>query len=189
MSSNIKLPWLQMRTVADAVVHKLQPACHRIEVAGSLRRMQELVGDIEIVAIPRMDIDLFGNPLDTSEVDWLLKTWPLKSHSCLSGVEWHKNGQKYKQFSFAGSSGYSYKIDLFLQPDPATWAVNFLLRTGNADFSHRMVTPKAFGGYKPDGYEVRDARVWRGGVAVDVLDEGDIFDLWGMKFIAPKDRV
>lgn len=180
MSNNIKLPWQQMRSVASGVIRRLEPACHRIEVAGSLRRMCDEVGDVEIIAIPRMDIDLFGNELDTSEVDHLLATWP---------VTMHKNGGKYKQFSFVGSTGYTYKIDLFLQPDPATWGVNMLLRTGSAQFSHKMVSPKWQGGYKPDGLEVKDARVWRDGVTLATPEEWNVFELWGMKYIEPRDRV
>ena len=179
MSNNVKVPWLQARTVAQALINKLEPACHRIKIAGSLRRRMELVGDIELVAIPRMDIDLFGSPLDTSDLDRLLAECP---------VTMHKNGAKYKQFSFTGTSGYTYKVDLFLQPDPATWGVNFMLRTGSAQFSHRMVTPKWQGGYKPDELEVKDARVWRAGLALDTPEEEAVFDLWGMKFVKPEAR-
>jgi DNA polymerase/3'-5' exonuclease PolX len=180
VSNNIPVPWAQARSVASALEHYLSPACHRIEVAGSLRRMKPMVRDIELVAIPKMDIDLFGNPLETSYIDSILDDKP---------VTFHKKGRKYWQFSFVGTSGYEYTVDLFLQPDPATWAVNYLLRTGSSDFSHRMVTAKSFGGHKPDGYEVRDARVWSDGVALDLADEQDIFDLWGMEFVKPKDRI
>ncbi|MCC6454465.1 MAG: hypothetical protein IT328_05940 [Caldilineaceae bacterium] len=180
MSATDKRPYAQMLTIARGIVERLQPACHRIEIAGSLRRKRPLVGDIEIVAVPILHTNLFGEPLDTSEVDQLLSHLP---------ITLHKNGAKYKQLSFFGSLGNVYTVDLFLQPDPATWAVNFLLRTGSADFSHKMVTPKSQGGYKPDGYLVRDARVWHNGAAIDTPEERAIFTLWGMDYIEPEDRV
>lgn len=179
MSNNIPMPWLQMRTMAGAVAHYLEPYCHRVEVAGSLRRMKPMVRDIELVAIPKMDIDLFGNPLETSAIDYAFDGKP---------VTFIKKGQKYWQFKIVGSTGYEYTVDLFLQPDPATFGVNMLLRTGSSDFSHRMVTPKSSGGYKPNGLEVRDARVWRNGVALETPEEKDVFVLWGMEYIEPKSR-
>lgn len=179
MSNNWKMPWAQARSVAGALVHYLAPACTRIEIAGSLRRMRPMVGDIELVAIPKMDIDLFGNPLETSHIDSILDGKP---------VEFHKRGRKYWQFSFDGTSGNRYVVDLFLQPDPRTWPVNFLLRTGSAEFSHRMVTAKSQGGYKPDGYEVRKARVWQAGKALELAEEAEIFELWGMAYVEPRDR-
>lgn len=180
MSNNIPVPWLQARTVAGALVHYLEPACHRVAVAGSLRRMKPMVRDIEIVAVPKMDIDLFGNPLETSYIDSILDNRP---------VTFIKKGRKYWQFCFVGTSGYEYIVDLFLQPDPATWGINMLLRTGSADFSHKMVTARSMGGYKPDGLEVRDARVWRDGVALDTPEERAVFDLWGMGYVEPRERV
>lgn len=180
MSEVEKRPWLQMYTIAEAVVAKLRPACHRIEIAGSLRRRKSMVGDIEIVAIPIRHTDLFGEPVDRSLVDDELGKWP---------IQLHLNGQKLKKFSFEGTSGQTYTIDLFLQPDPATWGVNYLLRTGSPEFSKRMVTPKMHGGYKPDGFEIDKARVWRNGVALATPDEECIFDLWGMCYVDPEDRI
>ncbi len=38
--------------VAEHIVGALRPVCHRIEIAGSIRRKKEMVGDIEILYIP-----------------------------------------------------------------------------------------------------------------------------------------
>ncbi len=63
-----------------------------------------------------------------------------------------------------------------------------MLRTGSKEFAHKMVTPKWQGGFKPDGLQVRDARVWRDGVALDTPEEIQVFDLWQMEFIPPEMR-
>lgn len=179
MSEVAKRPYAQVAHVAHYLVAAMHSACHRIEIAGSLRRKKERVGDIEIVAIPVLHANLIGEPLETSAVDDLLARWP---------VTLHKNGPKYKAFSFEWQHGWTFHVDLFLQPDPATWGYNFLVRTGPADFSHRMVTPKRSGGLKPDGIEVREARIYRYGQLLDTPEEQDVFDVWGMTYIPPEKR-
>lgn len=56
-------------------------------MAGSIRRQKEMIGDIEIVAIPTSITDLFGEPTGNQEIDNLLISWP---------ITLIKNGQKYK---------------------------------------------------------------------------------------------
>lgn len=80
------------------------------------------------------------------------------------------------------------QVDLFLQPDPATWGVNMLLRTGSAEFSRKMVTKRSQHGFMPDCYQVRDARVWAGAKLLDTPEEADIFALWGMDYVLPPQR-
>lgn len=179
MSERPKQPFKTMMEAARLLVAKLQPACERIEIAGSLRRQRPLVSDIELVAIPKPILNLIGEPTEWTEVDNLLDTLP---------VTFTKRGRKYQQFWFDGSI-LPFYVDLFLQPDPATWPVNFLLRTGSSEFSKRMVTSVAFGGHKPDAYEIKDARVWLRGAPLDLTEEIEIFDLWRMDWIEPKDRL
>lgn len=180
MSDTIKRPYEHMSKVASGLVERLRPACQRIEIAGSIRRHKPLCGDIELVLTPIPLTNLFGEPTGTTEVDVLLSAWP---------VTFVKNGQKYKQITFVGKSGEPYTVDLFIQPDPATWGINYLIRTGSADFSHKMVTKRTLGGLMPDEYMVRDARVWRNGATVDTPEEQDIFALWKLDFIQPEQRV
>lgn len=179
MSNSEKRPYAAMRAFADRLVAKLAPACERIEIAGSLRRQCEFVSDIELVAIPKCIPNLLGEPTTVTEVDLLLATLP---------VTLVKNGPKQKQFTFDDAYGRLVQVDLFLQPDPATWGVNYLIRTGNAAFSHRMVTPRLHGGYKPNQYQIKDARVWHNGTAIDTQEEEAVFELWAMSYIEPQDR-
>ncbi len=41
--------------IVAAIVAGLAPVCTRIQVAGSVRRRKDVVGDIELVAIPRYE--------------------------------------------------------------------------------------------------------------------------------------
>lgn len=179
MSEHPKRPYAEMMYCAELLVSKLAPACTRIEIAGSLRRQKPLVSDIELVAIPIPVPNLLGEPTEETEVDRLLDSLP---------VTFTKRGRKYQQFCFDGTQAPFY-VDLFLQPDPATWGVNFLLRTGSANFSHFFVTPTWQGGCKPDGFEVKDARIWRNGNVIPTPEEIDAFDAFGLLYVEPRDRV
>lgn len=178
MSEAIKRPYKQMQAIAAGLVERMRPACQRIEIAGSIRRQKDMIGDIELVAVPKYMPDLFGEPTTISDLDALLLTWP---------ITFVKNGPKYKQFIFAGNSGEQYTVDLFL-PSPETWGVIYMIRTGSAEFAARMVTRKEKGGLMPNGLSVADGRVWLNGAALNLADEGDLFDMWGMDFVEPKDR-
>jgi DNA polymerase/3'-5' exonuclease PolX len=121
-----KRPYAQVMPIAEKLVERLSPACCRIEIAGSLRREKAMIGDIEIVAVPIIERDLLGEPTGISAIDYLFIGWQ---------VRLTKNGSKQKQFMMTTKRGEEYQVDLFLQPDPATWGVNFLLRTGHRNFS------------------------------------------------------
>ncbi len=164
----------QAMNVAQSLMAELAPLCERIAVAGSLRRMRPEVGDIELVAIAKPVLDLFGEPAGGCQItDWL--TW--------QGIKPTKNGERYKQFEYGG-----YQVDLFLaQPD--NWGLIYMIRTGSGDFSKKMMTLKAWGGYLPQGLKVDDGRLWRSGAAIAVPSEDALFGLWGMDFIPPQARI
>jgi DNA polymerase/3'-5' exonuclease PolX len=60
MSNGEKIQRWQAMTVANTMMARLAGVCDRVEIAGSLRRCKEMVGDIEIVCIPRLQADLLG---------------------------------------------------------------------------------------------------------------------------------
>lgn len=193
MSSNTKLPYRQVMPLAEKLVERLAPACVRIEIAGSLRRQCPYVGDIELVAIPKFVRPVLGQtPVECwgwSELDHLLaKLESAKQIDILKGGKLRGRDRKYTQFAFVSNAGQQYTVDLFLQPDPATWGVNLMIRTGSQDFSRRMVTPKAKGGWMPNEFNVADARVWLGPDAVTTPEERTVFELWGMAYVRPEER-
>lgn len=188
MSDTPKRPYRQVRAVADKVLERFAPGCTRIALAGSLRREKPLIGDIEIVAIPRFERPTLGAQCGWSEVDKLLAQFEASGGLHIrKGAKNRGHERKYVQFTFTVNAGL-YVVDLFLQPDPATWGCNYLVRTGSAEFSQRMVTPQSQGGYKPAGFAIEGARVWQDGVALDTPDEEDIFALWDMDPVDPKER-
>lgn len=170
-----KIPLGTALEVAGQLVDQLTDACKRIEVAGSIRRCRLEVGDLEIVAIPT--VELYG----------LTDSW------LSSGVIRHTDpkrwGARLRSFRLAVKGlEDDVQVDLFLQPDPATWGVNMMIRTGSAEFSRKMVTKRSAGGFMPDGYQVRDARVWAGARLLETPEEQTVFDLWGMDYVLPPQR-
>jgi DNA polymerase/3'-5' exonuclease PolX len=135
-----------------------------------------MVGDIELVAVPRLQVNLFGEPQpdEPTELDAFLLA---------RGVQFTKNGAKYKQFKYQ-----AFAVDLFLQPDAATWGMNYTIRTGSADFTKWLVTKRSAGGAMPEGVRCSDARLWHGGQALDTPEEEDVFLALGLDFVPPPER-
>lgn len=166
--------------LAAQLIERLSPACQRIRIAGSLRRRENAIGDIEIVAIPAFDqtTDMFGNPVDRASrldaaLDQLVAWGTLQP-----GI---KAGSRYRQYI---APCYDIPIDLFIT-DPDRWGVVFTLRTGSADFSKWLVSPRSKGGAKPDHLQIHDGRVWSLGITLDTPEERDFFQALDLRWIPP----
>lgn len=180
----IGLSLFPARKLADKIVKVLAPACERIEIAGSIRRQKPVVGDIEIVCVPIMDVktNLFNEVV--SEEPLLLNRLLADLLSSKRILPPTKNGEKFKQFGVPAVEGLT--VDLFITT-PEKWGVIFAIRTGGADFSRKMVTKKQYGGYLPDSLVVSEGRVYRGGIALPTPEESDFFDILG-EWVPPQDR-
>ena len=178
MSEGLRTPYKTALETAEIVVRQLRPMCERIEIAGSLRRKKADVGDIELVCIPRPSADLLGD-LYISDSGIMLALSKM-------GISWlmiKKNGQHFKQLIFKGIS-----IDLFLTTT-AQWGIIFMIRTGSADFSHRMVTPRSQGGLMPSNLRVKDGLLWEDENCLQTPEEEDVFRIFGMNWIEPENRI
>lgn len=146
--------------VTEALVDHLRPACARIEIAGSIRRLKPEVKDIEIICIPdlapvKRPMLEFGKPvprLFETQLDQLLDT--MATDGAILRL---KDGPRFKKLNlkYAG-----IVVDLFLNIAPSEWGVQKVIRTGPEDFSHWVVTQKKRGGALPNGYFVKHQVVW-----------------------------
>ncbi len=71
MSDGKKHDYAVAIKVANELVAILEPFCERVQIAGSLRRKKQLVGDIELLFIPRIETrqaDMFTvEPMDVAD--------------------------------------------------------------------------------------------------------------------------
>lgn len=173
-NSRLRLTYHEAMEKANPIVAGIKPYCERVEIAGSLRRKCETVGDIEIVCIPRQEqvIDMFGLVAG--------------QRSALDGIAWPwtliRGGDKYKQYDIGACN-----LDLFITT-PQQWGVIFTLRTGSAEFSHKLVTKRQQGGLCPAYLSFRDGRIWNNGQAIDTPEERDVFEALGLAWIEPEER-
>ena len=171
----------QAETIAQQWLTRLAPHCERIEIAGGVRRRKAEPHDIELLAIPKLIVrfDMFGNHGETiSDLEAFLAS--LVNDGFCKPI---KNGPKYKQLALPEG----INLDLFIVR-PETWAVQFVIRTGPADFSHWLVTPRKHGGAMPSNCKVQDGQVWQNGKALEFAEERDFLEFLGLGWIEPQSR-
>jgi DNA polymerase/3'-5' exonuclease PolX len=152
--------------IAERIKALLEPHCIRIEIAGSVRRQRPEVKDIEIVAIPKpYDIGLLECGIATVVNQWEKVRGELPC--------------KYTQRILPEGIA----LDLFFAT-PDNWGLIYAIRTGSADFSHRVLAT----GWVKNGYKSKDGRLYRNDVPVPVPEERDLFELAGVAWTKPQDR-
>jgi DNA polymerase/3'-5' exonuclease PolX len=164
---------------ADELLAILAPACERIEIAGGVRRHKAECHDIELVAIPRFIplLDIFGqvagyrNLLNERVEDLRLVL--------------DKNGDRYKKIIYTEE----LNCDLFIVLPPAQWGVIFTIRTGSADFSHRIVTARKYGGCMPSDCTCKNGAIHdKYGRIIPMPEEMDFLNFLGLGWIEPEKR-
>jgi DNA polymerase/3'-5' exonuclease PolX len=168
--------------IASALILDLLPVCERIQVAGSVRRRQETVGDIELVAIPRYEpAGLFGDQCTNA----------LWAHLHASGAYHFTKGDHVggHYYQLALTAHPDLHVDVFLaQPD--NWGLTLLVRTGSTAFSMAILERRkrlhGLGREQPGS--VRGRLMTRGGQVVPTPEEETIFHLLGMEPVAPERR-
>ncbi len=182
-----------VKHLAEYLVLNLQESCARIEPAGSFRRQKAECGDLEIVCIPTPGAPRpeFGQKrIFSSHLD--LALYRLECEERLGSRL--KDGEKYKQIviraeRFGIQTPELFKLDLFIvRPD--TWGVQFAIRTGPADFSHKFVTKRSLGGWLPDRLKVEEGllRENQAGTIIPTPEERDFFNALEMPWIEPAER-
>ncbi len=170
------MEYKQAFEIAARLVEHLQPYCERVEIAGSVRRKRPEVKDIEIVALPCLQIgtNLFGEAVQTYDL--------IDGATGLG--RFIKNGPKYKQIYLPEG----VMLDLFCVIPPAQWGYLFAIRTGPAAFSKRLVTARKFGGWMPSYVKPEDGVIKSGGHIIRMPEEADLFRFCGLPWIEPENR-
>lgn len=190
--------------VAHDVIEILKPACLRIEVMGSIRRLASHVKDIDILAVPDLTVPAplpleFGKPVPPVHKTMLDRI--LWEHSCRNENpvgKWKLTGSDFTRTKRELYVNVNIKIEIWQVFPPEQWGVKAVIRTGPSDFSHWMVTTRSKGGALPDEYIVEDSVVGkrvRGSSGfkregeITMPEEIDFFKLCGLNYIEPHERI
>ena len=159
----------QASEIAQRVKDQLAPHCHRIEIAGSIRRCKADVGDIEIVAIPKpYDVGLFASGIALVVDQWAKVKGEL--------------GPKCRYTQRALPEGIG--LNLFFAK-PENWGLIFSIRTGSARFSCQILAR----GWVRAGYRSEGGMLYRqNGEVVPVAEEHDLFRIARVGWEEPEAR-
>lgn len=181
---------------AKAFVAAIEGTTDRLVVAGSLRRRLAVIGDIEVVAVPkveRLTEGLFADqPVEADRLD-------ARMHALLENDEVSKRldrngsprwGPTLKYLTFQGAH-----VDLFT-PCAERFGWILALRTGPAAFSRQLVvqrgsrTKDGRPGLLPPLVAPRDGWLTRrvSGERLSTPEERDVFTLFGLEYVEPSER-
>lgn len=152
----------------------LSPFCERIEIAGSIRRKQPDVNDIEIVCIPKSEPcqDLFGKE------SRMVVNGFIKIINNLEKVKGEPTGKYTQRILPEG-----IKLDLFM-PTVDNWGLIFAIRTGSAEYSHLVLAT----GWVKAGYKCIEGMLSKNGKQLAIREEIDLFNLIGLPYKKPEER-
>jgi len=163
------------KAIANKYKAMLEPYCDRIEIAGSIRRQCKDVGDIELVAIPKI----------VSVQEGLFDSVPqrhpafIKIINSLEKVKGDPTGKYTQRILPEG-----IKLDLFMV-NKDNWGYHFAIRTGPAEFSHKVLAK----GWTAKGYHGRDGILHdECGKPTPIKEEKDLFKLIDIYYIEPEKR-
>lgn len=177
-----KIDLEQAEVIADSILNHIRPSLDRGEIAGSVRRRKEIVGDIEIVATSTSRQRLLKLLEDVGQtikpgVPGVIP-WTFKPESKYIRVRLHQG----------------MNLDLFMGT-PENWGGLYLMRTGSAvdnkgnPFSGFV--PSIFKRWKvlSGGGRMTEAMpTMPTGEQLWVPEEQDFFDLLEMNFVPPELR-
>jgi DNA polymerase (family 10) len=154
--------------VGDAVLAALGPYCQRIEIAGSIRRARDPVGDVDVVCLPH-----------PGQEAGLRSRAKAKSRAISEGdhslIVETANGVQVDIWFAAGES-----CDL-LTKTPSTWGTVLLCRTGSKEHNISLCTLARAQGMRWDP----PRGLFRGDALVASDSEHAIFEALGLRFIPP----
>ena len=186
MSDKPKFDSDEAAPVACELVEILRPFCERIEIAGSLRRMKNRVGDIEILFVPRVEhrqADMFTTePMDLADekIGKMLADGTFSKRPNVNGsFAW---GKKNK-LAIHNASGIP--VDLFSTTAEAWW-VALVIRTGSKETNLKLTTGAQKKNATLNAYG--SGITWSDGTKTDATSEQHVFELCGVEYLEPNCR-
>lgn len=183
MSNGKRWPYMQAMEAASRLLGELRACTERIEIAGSLRRKKGDVGDIEILAVPKVGQDMFGGrgtDLLHYQINALVAGGLLAKRPNVNGGFTY--GEKNKLLIDRASG---IPLDVFTT-EARYWGMALFVRTGPADWNKRAMShflSRGMAGHAYRGVTLAD------GTDVDCPEEADVFRLLGWPWAEPEVRL
>lgn len=185
MKARIELD--EIKPLAQSFLEYLSPVCERIEIVGSIRRMKDFCGDIEILAIPKIRTSKKKAPLgDALGVE----TKVIRETNLLINFL-KKKFERRKLFIIKGKDKYFQlvskdlvQVDLFLA-NKDNWGLIKMIRTGSAAYSKNFMIESAKTKYESSKGYLRDRET---GEIIPVESEEELFEIIGFPLLHPRER-
>lgn len=190
--SETRYLWKQASQVAEYLRAVLLPACTRIEIAGSLRRMKSDVGDIEILYISRKEEqnnpDNFFATRTVDVVDVIIKSLIIRGvfelRKSVTGRTAYGPLNKLMRHTASG-----IPVDLFAATEE-NWFNYLVCRTGPADLNKRICSAAIAKGWHwmpyGAGFKTEFAPPIQEFHAVH--SEREVFEFVGLPYVDPEER-
>jgi DNA polymerase (family 10) len=158
--------------LAATIIEALAPFCERIEVAGSIRRRRPVVGDIDIVCLPK--------PGAQARIrERCLRNQPEILQDGLQQLCIILGNKVQLDLWYATPT----EAQLF-EPKPGTWATRFFCRTGSIEFNIWYAQQAQARGHAWNPYW----GLYRNGKCLNTPEEADLFSALAIDFIPPEKR-
>lgn len=162
----------EARKIAVKYYHLFEPHCLRVNVAGSILRKKPEVKDIELVVLPKTQVndrDLFAPVTRCEKFIKFVDSFPR--------VKGNGAG-KYAQLILPEG----INLDLFIANEQ-NYGVIQVIRIGSADFSKWLVNE-----IKKNGFHCAEGHLYKGDELVPCSDEKQFFEITGVEYVLPTER-
>ena len=189
MNDKTKFQADEAKSVAAEIMRWLDPVCERLVVAGSLRREKPVVGDVELLYLPKIEnrndpSDMFASK-DVNLADEAIATMEsagvLERRKNTIGRETFGPLNKLMRHRASG-----IPVDLFCEPSLADWFRSLVIRTGPKEMNVRLITTAAKRGIGVHAYGTGLTDMRGAPIACD--SEERFFEICGARYLEPKDR-
>lgn len=186
MSGKTKFPHATALAVAEELQAMMAPACKRIAIAGSLRRLKPEVGDIELLFVPilsdrpdglfdRRIVDVASEVIDGLLADGVIAKRP--------NVNGHFTWGERNKLAVHVASGIP--VDFF-GTNEDNWFVSLVIRTGSKETNLALTTGANKQGASLMAYGC--GVKWSDGTITRATSEEHVFELCGVDYKEPKER-
>lgn len=185
----MKVPLATAIELAEQMKALLAPVVERIAIVGSVRRRKAVVGDVELLFIPKIESRAAGlfdsEPFDLASefIDKLVADGTLGKR-LKDGTNFVAGWGAKNKLAFHRESGIS--LDLF-STTAENWWVSLVIRTGGKDTNLLLTTGAQKLGYTLNAYGA--GVTTRDGTVIPATSEEHVFRLCALPYKLPHERI